>query len=301
MVDRLRGAAAAWNRFWFDSDGRAQIRAFRLGFGVLMFFCYAIRSFDLDLYYGEKGIMPLSIIEDVAPMAYRWSLFRAFPSMGAIWAGDIVFLASLLGVAFLKRPRVAIVLAWALHVSFIHRNLAVNYGADLISCFYLFYLLFADYREDRDFRPGDLRATLGSMAYRLCQVQLCIIYAYSGLKKLKGVSWWNGEAIWNSLAQTQLARWDFSWMAYFPLMLAAATFLTLAWEIYFPVLVWIKPIRIPMLIAGVLLHLGIAIGLNLPFFGLLMALTYVFFLDRETLGQGRRFLKKKRLISATEA
>lgn len=295
MAKGLSHAAQGWNRFWFEADGRAQIRVFRLGLGLLLFACYAIRSFDLELYYGENGIMPLAVLHEISQMDYRWSLFRIFPDMGAVWAGNIVFLASLLGVAFLKRPRLAVVVAWALHVSFVHRNLSINYGVDMISCFYFFFLLFADYRGDRNYRPGDLRATLGSMAYRLCQIQVCIIYGYSGLKKLKGHTWWNGEAIWNSLAQTQLARWDFSWMAHFPLVLAAATFLTLAWEIYFPALIWIKPIRIPLLIVGVLLHLGIALGLSLPFFGILMTLTYVFFLDRETLVRWRR------LISATRA
>ena len=123
------------------------------------------------------------------------------------------------------------------------------------------------------------------MAYRLCQIQVCIIYAFSGLKKLKGVSWWNGEAIWNSLTDPQLARWDFSWAAHFPLALAGMAYLTLAWEIYFPALIWIRPIRKPLLIMGIFLHLGIAVGLCLPFFGGLMVMTYVLFLDREVLEQ----------------
>lgn len=298
MAEALSRAARSWNQFWFEADGRVQVRVFRLGFGLLLFICYAIRSLDLELFYGQNGIMPLSVLHEISQMDYRWSIFRTFSGMGVVWAGNFLFLASLLGVAFLKRPRVAVIIAWALHISFVHRNLSINYGVDLIACFYFFFLLFADYRRDAEVRPGDLRATLGSVAFRLCQIQICIIYGYSGLKKLKGHTWWNGEAVWNSLAQTQLARWDFSWMAHFPLALAAATFFTLAWEIYFPALVWIKPIRIPFLVMGVLLHIGIAVGLNLPFFGLLMALTYVFFLDRETLGRMHQKIAK---VNSTRA
>jgi hypothetical protein len=273
----------AWDRFWFESDGRAQLGLFRVGFGLLLLGCYLIRSLDLELFYGQHGIMPVEILTDVLPMDYRFSIFRYFTSSTALWIGNGIFLASLLSFSLGKWPRVSVFVAWILHLSFVHRNLAIAYGVDTISCFYLFFLLFADYRDDEHYRPGDLQAVLGSMAYRLCQIQVCVIYGYSGLKKLKGYSWWNGEAIWSSLADSQLARWDFSVLSHFPLSLAFAAYLTLAWEIYFPALIWFKPIRKPLLTIGVLLHLGIAVGLNLPFFAAIMVLTYVLFLDREAI------------------
>ena len=285
MRERIAHAARVWNRFWFEADGRAQISVFRVGLGWLLLGCYLIRSLDLELFYGERGIMPLSILNDVAPMEYRLTIFRYFSSNAAIWIGNGVFLASLLAFALGVKPRLAVITAWVLHLSFVHRNLSIAYGVDMIACFYLFFLCFADYRDDRRYRPGDLQAVLGSMAYRLCQIQVCIIYGYSGLKKLKGYLWWNGEAIWNSMADPQFARWDFSWTAHFPLALAALAYLTLAWEIYFPALVWIRPVRKPLLILGVFLHLGIAINLSLPFFALLMVLTYVFFLDQDTVNR----------------
>jgi hypothetical protein len=304
-MSRLDGAWRAWCRFWFETDGRAQMRVFGVGLGLLLFACYAIRSLDLTLFFGEHGLMPSAILPDVMPMDYRWSIFRVWTSDAALWAGNAVLLAGLLAMAFQawsgkgrRWARATTLVVWTVHVSFVHRNLAVAYGVDTISCFYLFYLLFDDYRSDADYRAGDLRATLGSMAYRLCQIQLCIIYAYSGLKKLKGYTWWNGEAIWNSLADPQLARADFTYLAHFPMALAAVAYLTLAWETYFPALIWVKPLRKPMLVVGVALHLGIAIGLNLFFFGMLMMLTYVLFLERE---DGKRLIGRMRRIFATRA
>jgi hypothetical protein len=280
VIERI---GAHWNRFWFESDGRAQLRVFRVGLAVLLFACYAIRSLDLELFFGEHGIMPSAILPDVMPMNYRFSIFRVFTGNVALWTGNIVLLAGLLAMTWGRLPRLATAVVWFVHLSFVHRNLAIAYGVDTISCFFLFYLLFADTRGDLEYRPGDTRAILGSMAYRLSQIQVCIIYGYSGLKKLKGFMWWNGDAIWGSLAGPQLARWDFSWLAHFPLALAGVTYLTLVWEIYFPALVWIRPLRKPLLITGLFLHLGIAVGLNLVFFAGLMALTYVLFLDQATL------------------
>jgi hypothetical protein len=286
----LSACVRGWSRFWFESDGRAQVAAFRVGFGLLLLGCYLVRTLDLELFYGDHGIMPLSILGDVAPMDYRFSVFRIFTSYQAVWIGNALYLTSLLALALGYFPRVAVLVAWLLHVSFVHRNLSIAYGVDMISCFFLLFLCFADFRDDRRYRPGDLQATLGSMAYRLCQIQVCIIYGYSGLKKLKGVLWWNGEAIWNSMADPQLARWDFSWAAHFPLALAAAAYLTLAWEVYFPALIWFRPIRLPVLLVGVFLHLGIAVTLNLPVFAVLMVLTYVFFLDRATIETARAWV-----------
>ena len=278
--------AAKWSRFWFEADGRAQIRLFRIGFGLLLFVFYSIRTLDFELFYGQSGIMPLAILPDLLPMQYRLSLFQYLTSDAALWIGNGVFLLSLLAFAFGIWPRISVLVAWGLHLSFVHRDLAIAYGADMISCFFLFFLCFADYRDDRRYRTGDLRATLGSMSYRLCQVQVCIIYGFSGLKKLKGFTWWSGDAIWSSLSDPQLARWDFSWASHFPLALAAVAYLTVAWEIYFPVLIWVRAIRKPLLIVGIFLHLGIAVGLCLSYFGGLMVLTYLLFLDRRTLERG---------------
>ena len=241
--------------------------------------------------------MTLESLPDLMPMDLRLSVFSYFTSHTALWVGNVMFLASLVTLAIGFRPRLSAIIATILHISFIHRNLAVAYGVDTISCFFLFFLCLADFRSDHVFRPGDWQAVLGSMAYRLCQIQICVIYGYSGLKKLKGIMWWNGDALWATLSQWQLARMDFSWLAHFPLLLAGLTFLTVAWEIYFPAVIWNRRARIPVLLMGVGMHLGIAIGLNLAFFGAFMIATYTFFLDRDQISNIYKLIKVPRLSS----
>ena len=67
-----------------------------------------------------------------------------------------------------------------------------------------------------------------------------------------------------------------------PLVIVLMTYSTLIWEIYFPILVWIKPFRKWMLMFGVLLHIGIGVVVNIPFFGALMIIGYIVFLDEPT-------------------
>lgn len=274
---------AAWNRFWFESENQEQMKLFRRVLAMLLLFSYSLRSLDLELYFSDKGIAPLSILSDVADMRYRYSLFQFFPSVSALWFFNGVFLLSLLLLALGIWPRISAIVAWVLHLSFLHRNPATSYGADTISTFYLFFFCLADFREKS--HKGDWRATLGSVAYRLCQIQLCIIYFYSGVHKLKGAYWWRGEAIWGVLANSQMARWDFSWVAHFPVFFIAGTYATLLFEIYFPALIWVRKARVPLLIFGALFHFGIGLTMNIPIFASLMTLSYAMFL---TSGEARR-------------
>lgn len=119
---------------------------------------------------------------------------------------------------------------------------------------------------------------LTSSALRMVQIQMCIIYAYSGLEKLKGPTWWKGEAIWTVFANSQIVRWQMDWVSHLPLVITVMTYMTLAFEIYFPALVWLKKFRPWVLVCGVLLHVGIGIVVFIPFFSTLMIISYATFL-----------------------
>jgi hypothetical protein len=69
-------------------------------------------------------------------------------------------------------------------------------------------------------------------------------------------------------------------MAQMPILITIATYATLVWEIYFPVLVWSGRVRYTWLLGGVLLHASIGIMMNLPFFALLMVGAYSVFLRK---------------------
>jgi hypothetical protein len=293
-MKRARKAAdaawRAWCKFWFESQAPARWRLFRVTFGWFLFIFYAFRTLELDLYFSDTGIMPLKAIPDIMPMDARTSLLYYLTGAGWMWGLHLLFLASLAALALGLKPRIAAIVAYVLHISFLHRDMAPSYGVDMISSFFLFYLCFADDRPSRGFRGA-----LSSMAFRLSQVQICIIYAYSGLDKVKGPQWWAGEALWGVVSNQQLARWDFTPLSHLPLLLVAGTYLTLMWEIYFPVLIWVKPVRNAMLLFGVALHIGIGLVVNIPFFGALMILSYIFFVDE---GFARGLLERLRRKSS---
>jgi len=260
---------AAWERFWFESQAPAQVRLFRSLVGVTLFGFHLALSFDLPLFYSDAGLLPLSVLKEVVPAHAGPSLLFWFQGAAFLWACHVTFLASTLLLALGFAPRAAAIVAFVLHLSFLHRDPAAAYGADRIANFFLLYLCLM----------GSRTPSLQSVGYRLCQLQVCIVYGYSGLEKLKGAHWWRGEAIWDVLANAQLARYDFSFVAAVPLLIVGATYLTLLFEIYFPALVWVPRLRYPLLALGVALHLGMALALDIAFFAALMIASYALFLD----------------------
>jgi hypothetical protein len=176
-----------------------------------------------------------------------------------------------------------------------HRNFTVIYGPELIATFWLAYLGFI--RHGRYFsiwnclrlRDWTPRAFVGwaqapkpsgfvsAMGTRLIQIQLCVIYGFTGLEKLRGSAWWNGSAVWRVLGNEQLAPIDFGFLSRFTIPLALMTFATLLFEIYFPVIVWIPQVRKPWMLLGVGFHTAAALTMGLPFFSVLMVISYLVF------------------------
>src|SRR5690606_18059771 len=54
-----------------------------------------------------------------------------------------------------------------------------------------------------------------NFAYRLLQIHFAIIYLAAGLSKLLGSAWWNGNAIWLTLANPGFSPMDFGPYYYF--------------------------------------------------------------------------------------
>lgn len=280
-----------WCKFWFEADYKPQIRLFSKTFGLLLFWYSLSRTQDLVMAYSKESFMPLQVLRDFPEMIQHYSVLSLFDSMGMVWIIHLALLSSLLGMVFGIMPGFCALVAFICEQAFLNRNVSFAYGVDLISSVFLFYLALGDYRLDT-LKKRDWKVELGSVAYRLAQLQVCIIYAYAGLDKVKGPSWWKGEALWFVFFNPQYAVFDFSWVAHYPFLLVLATYSSMLWEVYFPALVWVKSIRYPVLLFGVSLHVGIAVFMGLPTFGVLMMLLYLLFLQPQDAQKIAVFAKK---------
>lgn len=296
---------AGWDEFFFAPQSGLPAAVFRFAFALNALVMYAIRFRDWRFYFTDAGFLPLKGVYDILPDYYRPQVSwypQSAPLALAMNIGLIVCLILLLvGLV----PRVAALVGFVFHIALIQRNYSVAYGADFIATFMFFSLIFI--KSERRFSlttwirtrrgvvvgsdAGSASQLVSSVFVRVMQIQLCLIYMYTGLEKMKGASWWDGSAIWAVIGNQQLLFIDASWLKNFPLAIAVMTFTTLLFEIYFTPLVWNRSLRKWILILGCLMHFGIALSIGLFYFSFGMISVYVLWADPAWLSRTLRRLK----------
>lgn len=292
LKEKLISGLKIWNQFWFLPKGTFTASLFRCLVTFFIFVFYFSRVLEFELYFGESGILPYSALDGIVPQFFK-TIFPVYPSHeGLLFSYHILFLCLLILMILGLGGRVIALLAFCLHMMFFHRNYMILYGVDFISSIALFMCIFLktdNYFSVLNFLKKKKQVPLGekdlkgdllhSVGCRLLQLQIMSVYAYSGMEKLRGATWWQGDAIWNTLANGQLAKINFSFLAHFPIVLVFLTFFTVLWELYFPILVWIPRIKYWILGLGVVFHLAIGFMINIPYFSILMVLSYLIYLD----------------------
>ena len=295
----------AWDNFWFGSNTHSHLlnlSLFRISFYAVFLFFYTSRAADVTLFYAQDGLLPSSYAKTLPLFEYRFSILNWISDLTIIHGMHTLLLVFLFTSCVGLFTRFSNIAAFILHLMFVNRNMTVMFGVDMIGGFFLFYLCFtqnnAFYSIDnllfKRKASQHISGPVSFLFYRLMQIQLCVVYAYSGLEKLKGTRWWSGAALWDVHSMGNMQRWDLSFMAHFPFLFAAGSYVVLFWEIYFPVLVWNKKLKNPLLFFGFIMHVGIFLFMNLPSFGAMMIAIYVLFLGEKDIQWGIQ--KAKNLI-----
>lgn len=282
-----------WNCFWFQPVSLFNLAVFRIILCGTLFWLYVERHRDLQMYFSDRGMVSSVESIQLIPEFYR-PMLNTF-----LWGENYfilvhgVFLLLLFLLTLGIGGRWLAIPCWFIHMSFLHRNYSIAFGADLIGGIFLFYLSLTQsckrlslsnfisnkiFNKKQQIAHSDL---FTSVFYRFAQLQLCIIYAYSGFEKLKGQTWWDGMALWNVFANPQMTVVDMTWTRFVPWVIPVITYTTILFEIYFCVLAWIKPTRLLFLTLGVLFHIGIGSIMALHAFALVMIAPYVLFLQEE--------------------
>jgi len=285
MKKILNSMERSLEQFFFAPDLRSEFLAFfrvSVGMVALMHFMATLR--DFDRLFSSQSIVP----QDIATVFHpEWLL--TFPKIVqfAAWAG--ISEASTIGVAqglyvlfclmiilgLYSRPAAALLLL--LQIALVKGSAFFVYGADFFTSMSLFYLIlfpgdrFFSLRNWLSKRPE--QAVNFTPVKRMFQLHLCIAYFFSGLDKVLGFNWHNGESIWKAINLPYSNRdfyFDFSWMAQYPAILVTLGWATILIEMLYPVFVWIPQTRKIWVFFTVCMHLGIALVLNLYYFSAIM-------------------------------
>jgi hypothetical protein len=197
---------------------------------------------------------------------------------GLFWFGVAAYALMTLGL----RSRAATACAYAFALLLPQWNLLPLSSAFQVHRAGLFCLLFPDsgavwsvdaIRRGRD--GGDQpRWPLG-----LLQLQIALVYFWSGAAKSVNASWQDGTALHYVLANDQFRRADWLGNGQWEAALSLLTYVTLFWELLFPLLVLERHTRRASLAFGIALHTGMAALLELGTFSAVMIGSYAAFLN----------------------
>jgi hypothetical protein len=211
--------------------------------------------------------------------------------------------------------RVTSVVAWLAAISYIQRSPTSIFGLDTMMNILMIYLMIGpsgaalsvDRLISRSWTVRQARRhhlpipartppaprVSANLALRLLQIHFCIIYLASGLSKLQGNVWWNGTAVWGTMAvyeycPMQIGTYDallkflcaHRWL--WETVMTGGVAFTLFTEIGFPFLVWNRKMRWPMMTVALFLHTGIAMFMGLRTFSLVMLTMLCAFVPQET-------------------
>ncbi len=212
----------------------------------------------------------------------HWSVLQNIGDPGALTLAFWVWVLATASLLIGYNTRMCAVLVWVLSVSFVNLNpYAINAG-DHIRGMLLFYLMLspcgAVWSIDSLTKPlNSLRENIDISPWviRLLLIQLAFMYCSSGLCKLSGDNWTQGNSLYyvmNDLSLTRISTDQFlapRWV------LKVSTWFVLAWEVTFPLLILFRRTYIPALLIGVGMHLGIFLTMEIGAFPLYVLAAYV--------------------------
>lgn len=217
-------------------------------------------------FEGFDLLSMLFTIESIRPF-YLWFLI---PLLILLLAGVVGF-----------RSYLTNVLIWLLFANLHNANPEISNGGYHLSQQLFFFSIFLRTQEPN---PADRFGALKSLLHNLGRIsiwfQISIMYFMASTQKLLGDLWLSGDAMAIVLS---LKEYSLPAIAQTiqtsTLFLKLITWAGLVYQLLFPVVIWLKPIRPTVLILGTIFHLFIAFVIGITDFGLILVVSYTIFFN----------------------
>jgi len=275
----------AWNAFWFAPVSARPLGAFRVVVGLCTLGHVGLLALDSDFWLSDAGLLvgddSRTIAGPLRPSLLHWLQDPTSVRM-VLAAAAAAALALTLG----WRTRIAGFVLYPLILSIHQRNLASNCGPDNLLLIMLFYLALSpcgaayslDARRATRRRGSPAEPLIVPWAVRLIQLHMCLIYLDTAVLKCNGATWLNGTAMHFVLHNVEFTRFDLTSVTEYPVLINLMSHGALLLEFCLAFLLWSKAARPWVALAGVALHAGVMVTINVPLFGELMTACYLTFL-----------------------
>jgi hypothetical protein len=278
---------AWWQRFWHQPVRAEGLGLMRILLGVALLtdqlFQYLPNMME---FFGPTGVAPAGLHDAYQLRKWHWTvyffntddpatLYQAF----WVWVG--VTAAWTAGFC----TRLSNIAVWFGTMCFINRNPNILNGGDDTMQVGLFLLMLSPCGKALSIDAWLRRLRAGPAAgpvlirpwsVRVLQIQLCMIYLGTGLPKLQGWwhggpflfegTWWEGTSIHYVLNYITMSRWSYAQLPLPFWMTAPLTYISVWWEVLFPLLVLHRWTRKWALLFGILFHVGIWLMIEVGWF-----------------------------------
>lgn len=295
----LHDIGAVWNALFHAEEPADTIALFRILFGALLVVNGLLLARDARLWLGPDGVLAPGAYRQIYGHSRLSLLLYLPPTNASVMLVLGLHLIAAVGLTIGLLTPWSAALAYVSLASLQHRNPLVTYGGDDVMRIMTFLLVFSRAGEVASVDHWWAERTQQPMASgtawctRLMQVQVAIIYLQAFLSKFSGATWRTGTAVYYAIEVPKYRRRRLPPFARTRAWSRALTYGTLAVECALGTLVWIRELRLPVLISGVLLHLGMEAFMNLYLFGAVMIVCLTLFLQPE---EARWLLSVLRLL-----
>lgn len=285
-----------WNRFWFKPSAPHTLAMVRICGGAMLLYTHLVWGVELNNFLGKNAFVTvdtaLRLGTTVDGANYTWSYLWYVQSPAVIWALHILGIFAFVALMVGFKARWAAAVCFVYTMSYCHRLLGMQYGLDQVNTMLATYFLVSPgtqvlsvdaWLARRKGKPLPLFSEWTTVALRLIQCHMCIIYFFGGISKMRGGLWWDGSAFWFAVANLEYQSLTLTWLVDYRWLVAGLTMATFTWEALYPLTVWPARTRWPTLLMAVLVHGGIALGLGMKTFGMAMIFGNMAFVPASTM------------------
>ena len=309
-----RRAYSAWLSFWFPTPAPyGQLALIRIGTALILLYALFVGSFDLEARVGPAIWSDPATRAALDPIGWPFSVFLWV--QGTWWLWSLHVLAMFVAAALLAGvvPPLMAALSLFFQLSYAHYNPAMLLGLDGLLITALAYLAlvpsgrvlgvfgrvesdapqyppYLAYLADELPRRPDAVLPFSALPVRVLQVHLSLLYLHSALGKLT-TDWLAGTALWHPRLVALGALVPMEALQATPYLTSLLTYGLVLFELFYGVLIWVRPLRYPLLALALVVHLAVGIAWGLLPFNLLMIVLNLAFVPPAHLQSLVRFIR----------
>ena len=309
-----RRVYSAWLSFWFPTPAPyGQLALIRIGTALILLYTLFVGSFDLETRVGPAVWSDPATRAALDPIGWPFTVLLWVKATWWLWTMHV--LAMLVAGALLAgvvSPLMA-ALSLAFQLSYAHYNPAMLLGLDGLLILALTYLSlvpsgrmlgvfgrpeietpqyppYLAYLADELPRRPDAVLPWCALPVRMLQIHLSLLYLHSALAKLT-TDWLAGTALWHPRLVALGALVPLETLQSTPWVTSVITYGLVLFELFYAVLIWVRPLRYPLLALALVVHLTVGIAWGLLPFNLLMLVLNLAFVPPAHLQSLVRFIR----------